>query len=72
MRDYGHKDEKTDSICPVCQGWIMARTAIPYRAAVSPDLYGPGSRNVSTEADRRTLGWHCGNCFIEFHKLPDA
>jgi len=72
MQMYGHKEERTDSVCSACGGWIMARSAIPYRAAVSPDLYGPGSRNVSTEADRRVLGWHCGSCFIEYHKLPSA
>lgn len=64
-------EKRTDHICKVCQGWIMERSEIPYVPAVSKDLFGPGSRNIATEADRLITGWHCGSCGIEYRKPPN-
>lgn len=64
-------ERETGRICPVCGGSIVRRSYIPYIPAISRDIIGPGSRNIATEASRQTDGYHCDNCGIEFHKLPE-
>ncbi len=65
-------EKKTGVECIVCKrGIIVERTHIPYIAAISPDIYGPGGKNVATEKDRARDGFHCPECGIEYHKLPN-
>jgi len=70
-KERGEKMERsTGKKCLVCGGEIIKRSHIPYKPAVSANLFGPGSRNIATEKDRIIDGYHCENCGCEYHKLP--
>ena len=58
-------------MCVVCKKReIIERSHIPFVAAISSDICGPGGRNVATEKDRKHDGFHCSKCGLEYHKLP--
>lgn len=68
----GYRERAVEACCVVCGERLLERSELPYIPAVSSNLIGPGSRNVATEADRRVLGYHCGNCGLEYRQLPRA
>lgn len=67
-----YQERAVESCCVVCGERLLERSDLPYIPAVSGDLIGPGSRNITTEANRRVLGYHCGTCGLEYRQLPRA
>ncbi len=64
-------EKDTGRKCVVCGKKIIERTHIPYIAAISSDLYGPGGRNIATEENRLHDGFHCSKCGLVYYKLPE-
>lgn len=64
-------DEKQTNKKCFCGGNIVERSHIPYKPLINIDYYGPGSRNIATEDDRKIDGYHCDKCGIEYYKLPE-
>ncbi|WP_156820695.1 hypothetical protein [Thioalkalivibrio thiocyanodenitrificans] len=70
MRPIEPREKSSGEACVVCGHEILERSVIPYIPYEGAGLYGPGSRSIATEKDRRVTGYHCPVCGIEYHHLP--
>ena len=66
-----YKETEVDIQCSACGCFrIVQKSSIPYRPAHRSShgpVFGPASRNVSTEKDRVINGYHCPECGLEYN-----
>lgn len=66
------KKRNTGIRCPVCGGFIIERSTLPYIPRRKHGVIDPGFENIATEKDRIIDGFYCAVCKTEFHKLPPS
>lgn len=74
MPNTAYKISPLTENCKICGNYLVEKSHIPFipRAPHSLVIYGPGSANIATEADKIVDSVYCPTCRVKYEPFEES